>query len=310
MNVYRDYAKESGDSRPDVTLAFRPCDRHDAIDMKGLTIICLLLALALGAGLFYRHTQASKIEAQRQAEIAELQAKLDDASNQLDRQEQISYILRTNLTRTTEELLAASNNVQTTASELVQTKAQAQAAADAARLAEEKRQAEMAAQEERINNLQSQGDELSLKISGLESTLGSLNSQIADTEAKLAAAEGDREFLLRELKRLQSEKADLERQFNDLALLRAQVSKLKEELSISRRLHWIRMGIYGNAVNKKGAELLMSGIPEPKPDTNFDLNVELRQDGDAKVLPQDSKDTNAPQPAPTPTPTPTPTPVP
>ena len=38
--------------------------------------------------------------------------------------------------------------------------------------------------------------------------------------------------ILVELKRLMAEKAELERQFNDLAVLRAQVSKLKEELSI------------------------------------------------------------------------------
>jgi hypothetical protein len=45
------------------------------------------------------------------------------------------------------------------------------------------------------------------------------------------------------------------------------------------------MGIYGSAANKKGAELLMSGIATPKPKSNFDLNVELRQDGGAIVVP-------------------------
>jgi len=63
----------------------------------------------------------------------------------------------------------------------------------------------------------------------------------ADTERKLAASEGDREFLLAELKRLQAEKVDLERQFNDLALLRDQIRKLKDELSIASRLEWIRL---------------------------------------------------------------------
>src|SRR5258706_15909096 len=33
-------------------------------------------------------------------------------------------------------------------------------------------------------------------------------------------------------------RSDLERQFNDLSALRTQVSKLKEELSIARRLEW------------------------------------------------------------------------
>jgi hypothetical protein len=105
---------------------------------------------------------------------------------------------------------------------------------------------------------------------------------ISDTEKKLAASEGDREFLLKELKRLQAEKAELERQFNDLSVLRTQVAKLKEELSISRRLEWIRMGIYG-AQSQKGAERLLSSTPA-LPRTNFNLNVELKQDGSANVI--------------------------
>ena len=86
----------------------------------------------------------------------------------------------------------------------------------------------------------------------------------ADTERRLTATEGDREFLLTELKRLQVEKAELERQFNDLSVLRTQVAKLKEELTVSRRLEWLRMGIYGMQ-DKKGAELLMAkGGPATK----------------------------------------------
>jgi hypothetical protein len=111
----------------------------------------------------------------------------------------------------------------------------------------------------------------------------------------LDAAEGDREFLLRELKRLQSEKADLERQFNDLDLLRTQVAKLKEEISVARRLDWIRRGIYGGGETRKGAELLMQGVTVAVPRTNFSLNVELRQDGSATVLPGGTG-TNAPAP--------------
>jgi hypothetical protein len=83
---------------------------------------------------------------------------------------------------------------------------------------------------------------------------------------------------------LQVEKAELERQFNDLATLRTQVAKLKEELSIARRLEWIRMGIYG-AQDKKGAERLMAGsMPAPK-SNNFNLNVELKQDGGGQIVP-------------------------
>ena len=104
------------------------------------------------------------------------------------------------------------------------------------------------------------------------------------TEKKLSASEGDREFLLKELKRLQTEKAELERQFNDLSVLRTQVSKLKEELSVSRRLEWIRMGIYGFQ-DKKGAEQLMQTKTPAAAKTNFNLSVELKQDGSSKIVP-------------------------
>ena len=56
-----------------------------------------------------------------------------------------------------------------------------------------------------------------------------------------------------------AEKAELERQFNDLAVLRAQVSKLKEELSVARRLEWIRQGLFAST-EQRGAQKLMQGL--------------------------------------------------
>src|SRR5436190_1515412 len=121
------------------------------------------------------------------------------------------------------------------------------------------------------------------KMDDLSSSIGNLSKQINDTERKLAASEGDREFLLKELKRLQTEKADLEKQFNDLSALRTQVAKLKEELSVARRLEWIRMGIYGMQT-QKGAEKLMQAAATTSTGTPFNLNVELKQDGTATII--------------------------
>ena len=144
--------------------------------------------------------------------------------------------------------------------------------------------AELAKSEARIKELEGQKLALDEQANDLKSSIGNLAKSIADTEKKLAASEGDREFLLKELKRLQVEKADLERQFNDLSLLRTQVAKLKDELSISRRLEWIRMGIYGMQV-QKGAERLLAPNLTPNPASNFNLQVELKQDGGAMVVP-------------------------
>jgi hypothetical protein len=128
----------------------------------------------------------------------------------------------------------------------------------------------------------------------LNTSIGKLGKLITETERKLTASEGDREFLLKELKRMQVEKAELERQFNDLSVLRTQVAKLKEELSISRRLEWMRMGLYG-ASEKKGAERLMAGsTPPAAKSNNFNLNVELKQDGGAQIVSPDPGKTPVP----------------
>jgi hypothetical protein len=130
---------------------------------------------------------------------------------------------------------------------------------------------------------------MTTKMTELNTSLGNLEKQIADTTKKLTASEGDREFLMRELKRLQTEKAELEKQFNDLAVLREQVRKLRDELSIARRIEWIRRGIYGTAT-QKGAEGLVKPIQQSTTGTNVDLNVELKQGGGVKV----QSGTNAP----------------
>ena len=74
------------------------------------------------------------------------------------------------------------------------------------------------------------------------------------------------------------------------ALLRTQVARLKDELSVAKRLQWIRRGIYGTEI-KKGAQILMQGITARTTRTNYNLNVELKQDGTATVVPSS---TNAP----------------
>ena len=83
---------------------------------------------------------------------------------------------------------------------------------------------------------------------------------------------------------------ELERQFNDLAMLRDQVKRLKDELSISRRLEWLRKGIYGTP---KSVEKLQT--PLTSTNKNYDLNVELRQDRPPVVVPPA---TNKPAPQP------------
>ena len=224
-----------------------------------------------------RHNEAVKVEKKQVATILDISNKLDQTSKNLDEQVQVNSTLQGNLEQRKRDLLDTSNSLVKVTADLARTRNEAQAAAEAAK-------AELAQRDQRINELETQRSDLTKKMDDLTLNIDKLGLQIADTEKKLTASEGDREFLLKELKRMQAEKAELERQFNDLSVLRAQVAKLKDELSISRRLEWIRMGIYG-AQERKGAEILMTGVNNAPAKPKFDLNVELKQDGGATVVP-------------------------
>jgi chromosome segregation ATPase len=245
--------------------------------MKAAIIVMVVLSLGLAGGLFMRHNEAIKVDKKNVATILDISNKLDSTSGKLDEQVQVNSMLQNTLEARGRDLLDTSNNLVKVTADLARTRSEAQAAAENAK-------AELAQRDQRINELETQRSDLTRKMDDLTLNIDKLGLQIADTEKKLEASEGDREFLLKELKRMQAEKVELERQFNDLSALRSQVAKLKDELSISRRLEWIRMGIYG-AQERKGAEILMTGINNTPVRPKFDLNVELKQDGAATIVP-------------------------
>jgi chromosome segregation ATPase len=236
----------------------------------------------LGAALLYRHSEAVKEMESLQAAKEDLEKELQQKNGELEEQRGVNNRLESDLASRLQQILQSSNRVIGLSAELARTEAEAQAAARTA-------QDEISRRDSKINELTGQNDELTTQMTGLNVALTDLETQIAETERMLAASEGDREFLLQELKRLQVEKTELERQFNDLALLREQVRKLKDELSIARRLEWIRRGLYGN--EQKGTEKLQSGFATPPGTDSVDLDVELRQDGGTRVIPSS---TNAP----------------
>ncbi len=250
--------------------------------MRPAITILTILCLALGVGLFVRHNRAISQAQADEKVIITLSNDLAQASTQRDEFRKISLLLETNLTLTSQELSGISNNLIKTSADLEKAKADAKAAAEAFQAEMQKRDAKIAELEHENSTLEKQSDDLKGAITGLEKA-------IVDTEKKLAASEGDREFLLKELKRLQAEKAELERQFNDLAVLRQQVSRLKEELSIARRIDWIKRGIFGFSETKGGALLLPQNAkltakdPGATTSTNFGLQAELRSDGSATV---------------------------
>jgi chromosome segregation ATPase len=263
----------------DVALANRQNSTHPSpLNMKAVIILLVVCTLGLGVALYVRHTKALEETKQKEAEIITISNRLESTKAKLEEQEQVAMKLGSTLDQKKQELSSVSNNFLKISDELARTQKAAKAAEEAAK-------AEMAKRDARIAELETQKDALDKQATDLKSAIGNLEKSIADTEKKLAASEGDREFLLKELKRLQKEKAELERQFNDLAALRTQVSKLKDELSVARRLEWIRMGIYGMQT-QKGAERLMAGTAPTHATNNFNLNVELKQDGSAVIVPR------------------------
>jgi chromosome segregation ATPase len=240
-----------------------------------VTIILVVVCLALAAGLFYRHTQATQEKQRDVAQITYYSNKVTDVSTKFDEQKMVNMSLERDLVTQTEELKSYSNSLARVSNNLINVQAEAKAAAETAKSEVEKRDA-------KINELESERDDLTKKMGQLKTSMADLESQITDTQRRLDASEGDREFLLKELKRMQAEKADLERQFNDIAMLREQVRRLRDELSINRRLEWIRRGLYGNLM--KGGEKLAKGFVPESPKTNYNLNVELNRDGSVRVL--------------------------
>lgn len=247
-------------------------------------VILLLLCVGLGAVVFIQHGEN---QAMRRTHLLQLQRLSNDVMNvnmSLSEQRKVNMSLETNLSAQASQAKSVYAKWVDATKTVEQLEAERKAAAAAAKKAQE----EILKREERIANLEEERDNLSSRLTELNISINSLGDQISQTEQRLAASEGDRDFLLQELKRLQKEKSELERQFSDLAVLREQVGKLKDQLSIARRLEWIRRGFFG-MTSKKGAERLKEGFQRKYvAPTNFDLNVEIRQDGGAQVLPSNT----------------------
>jgi chromosome segregation ATPase len=247
--------------------------------MRIVATLLALISLGLAAGWIYRHTSATEEKKQDVAKIGYFSNQVVEVSKKLDDQKLVNLTLERDFATQAEELKNYSNNLVVVSANLSKTQADAKSAAD---LSKE----EIRRRETRILELESERDGMSKKMGDLTDSITTLETHIADTQRQLEASEGDREFLLKELKRLQAEKSDLERQFNDLAMLRDQVRRLRDELSVSRRLEWIRRGLYGSL---KGGEILRKGlVPANMGQTNFNLDVEIKRDGGVSIL------TNAP----------------
>jgi len=249
--------------------------------MKSKVIVSILAVVALGLIIFL--IMSRKTISEQSNHISILSNQVVETHTKLDDLTQVHNTTIADLDKRNAEFLSLTNSYTDALSTLAKTEKDLKQTEDSLKASQEA----VAARDAQISSLEAKNQELDTKSAELSTALTNLTTQIEATQKKLASAEGDKAFLQKELTRLMAEKAELERQLNDLAFLKKQVSQLKTELSIARRLDWIRQGLF-SAGEQKGAQQLMQKTPPPAPKatTNpYDLNVEIHSDGSTTILP-------------------------
>lgn len=252
-------------------------------------IVLILICVALSIGLVWSRRDAGDRISKQTERVEYYSNQVVSTSSELHNSQKVNAELEADRERQKSALQGLTNLYSRTSATLekTQTELQATQAEMARQLAD--REKRISERDTRIAELESQNHTLDERANDLSNSITNLTGQIEDTRRKLAASEGNRSFLEKELQRLMAEKAELERQFNDLATLRTQIAKIKEEMTISRRLDWIRKGLFP-AGEQKGAQLLISrdAFPAAKPEkpaAAYDLNVEVNSDGSVRVIP-------------------------
>ncbi len=243
-------------------------------------VILILACVGLVVALIVTSSQSTKQQQAAVETIVTLSNKWEETSAKLEEQRKVNTDFENDLKAQRESFGNLTNAYTDLAGKLDKT--------------ETTLKEEVSRRDAKIADLESQNQALDQRAVDLSFAITNLTSQIEDTQKRLAASEGDKAFLEKELQRLMAEKAELERQFNDLAVLRAQVAKLKEELNISRRLEWIRQGLFAKAEQKGAQQLIQPNTPAfasasaPASKTQqptYDLNVEVSADGTVRVIP-------------------------
>jgi len=260
---------------------------NSKIGIAILAVVCVGFAVAL---VVLKH-QADVQQRDNASTILDFSNQIVKANVSIEDLNQANLNLASDLATNREVSLALSNQLVETVGTLATTTASLQSA-----------QEEITNLNEHIADLEAQNQVLDQRASSLSNTIASLDTQITFTQMKLAASETNNTFLDSELKQQVEQKAELERKFNDLDEVRAQVRKLRDDLLAARRLEWMREGIDPNK-QIKGGQLLMQRPPSATNSSSaggssqYNLNVEVGSDGSVHVIPpltNSSSATNAP----------------
>jgi chromosome segregation ATPase len=263
---------------------------------KIIIIVLAVVAVVLAIVLISVKTQDNDQLTAAANTITQFSNDLSTASTKILELNQVNLKLTNDLSLSQQEvaqlttvLINTSNSLNAAASNLNNTKASLQTAQD-----------QISNLNGRINDLESQNKVLDDKASQLNAKIAELNEQIADTMKKLSESQTNNAFLTAELQKQLALKAELERKFNNLDEVRAQVKKLRDEAFVARRLQLMK----NSATEHKGAELLIQRVSQTstssaKMPPHYDLNVEVGSDGSVRVIPplqpaSGSQPTNAP----------------
>lgn len=262
-------------------LALRAGAAHHVSQMnsKAPVVVLVVLCLALLAALVVRHNKAVQDKRADQQRILQLSNEWSSARARLDELEAVNNTLRSDRDTTRATLDRTAAQLAQMRETLAETERKVQ---EATQTLQEKA-AELDRLEARAKDLESQNAGLEKQAAEMRQAISALEGQIADTRKRLATAEEDRDFLLNELLRLQREKTTLETRLSDINALRAQITRIREELAESRRLEALRRSLYGPATIK-GGELLQRGVRREGEIKTPDLEVEIRREGGSRIL--------------------------
>jgi len=260
--------------------------------MKVLAGVLVVVVAALIWSIYAlngSHHSAASQQTSNEIVIVDFSNRLALTRRELDEQKKVNVTLETNLTDRARNLDNLRVDIAALNTDLAKSRAETRTAQAETKTAQD----EIIKRDGQIATLEGRNVDLTKQMGDLQTSIADLEGKINETERRLATSEGNRMELTNELKRLQEEKISLEKQLNDLAYLRDQVRKLKDELNVARRLEWIRRGIYSTQPVRKGAEVLndmkFGGAPAasstttPTPGKVPSLDVELKRSGEVNI---------------------------
>jgi chromosome segregation ATPase len=242
------------------------------IVIVALAVICAGLGVALLAS---KNTTGDQLK-DNSAAILDFSNQLVTAGENLDELRQVNLRLTNDLAVVQRQASRLSNSLNEASGALATAKATLQGTQD-----------QIANLNGRITDLEAQNKMLDDRADTLSNTIAALNAQIADTEQKLAGSETNNAFLEKELQQQITQRAELQRKFDDVNEIRAQIKKLRDEMFVSRRLRLMRT----SATEQKGAQLLIAprtaatNVASATLPPHYDLNVEVGSDGSVHVIP-------------------------